>query len=171
MSFQFYHFQLFDMKRLSLLLLALIIGLGTASAQFEQGKTYIGASASGLGLSYSSNEKFRFGVDALAGKFVSDCLLVNATAGYEHTRYTDDVRLGLGARYYFDQCGIYIGAGAEFNHFTKSNNDLMIPVTVGYAFFINQFLTIEPALYYKMSLHDFSGNSAVGASLGLGFYF
>ncbi len=159
------------MKKLTLLLLLITVGFTTASAQFEKGTKYVGASASGLGLSYSSSEKFRFGLDALAGKFVADCLMLNATAGYEHTRLTDDVRIGLGARYYFEECGVYLGAGAEYNHFTKNSNDVMIPLTVGYAFFLNQYLTIEPSLYYKMSLHDFGDNSTFGCAIGLGFYF
>jgi len=156
------------MKRLTLLLLLLTTVFAAGHAQFERGKKYVSASATGLGLSYSSNEKFRLGVDATAGVFLADCFMVQASAGYEHKRHTDDVRIGLGVRYYFEECGIYLGAGAEYDHFTKSNNDVMIPVTVGYAFFI---LTIEPAAYYKMSLHDFGGNSTVGISIGLGFYF
>lgn len=159
------------MKKIPTLLILLLLAVTTAHAQFEQGKKYVGASLSGLGLSYSDNERFRFGVDASAGYFVADCLMLHASAGYEHTRNLDDVRVAAGARYYFDQCGIFLGAAAEYDHFTKSNNDVMIPVTIGYAFFINQYLTIEPSLYYKMSLHDFSGNSTVGASIGLGFYF
>lgn len=159
------------MKKLCTLLLLLVAAFTTAHAQFEQGTKYVGASTSGLGLSYSSNEKFRLGFDAHAGYFVADCLMLRASAGYEHKRNVDDVRVGAGVRYYFDSCGVYLGAGAEYNHFTKSNNDLMVPLTVGYAFFLNQYLTIEPSLYYKMSLHDFGGNSTFGASIGLGFYF
>lgn len=159
------------MKKITLVLLLIVAAFSTAHAQFEQGKKYVGASLTGLGLSYSANEKFRLGVDAAAGYFVADCLMLHASAGYEHTRNLDDVRVAAGARYYFDQCGIYLGAGAEYDHFTKSNNDVMIPVTIGYAFFINQYLTIEPSIYYKMSTHDFSDNSTVGASIGIGFYF
>ena len=159
------------MKKLLTLVLLIVTSWSVASAQFEQGTKYVGASASGFGLSYSSNEKFRLGLDATAGDFIADCLMLQATAGYEHKQHLDDVRIGAGARYYFDNCGIYLGAGAEFNHFTKNNNDLMIPLTVGYAYFINQYLTIEPSVYYKMSLHDFGGNSTFGVSIGLGFYF
>lgn len=158
------------MKRLNTLLLLCIIAL-TAHAQFEKGTKYIGASVSGLNLSYSSNEEFRLGLNAETGYFVSDCLLLKANIGYEHTKGMDDVKVGAGARYYFDQCGVFLGAGAEFNHFTKNNNDLMIPVEIGYAFYLNKYITIEPAAYYKMSLHDFSGNSTVGLRIGLGFYF
>jgi hypothetical protein len=63
------------------------------------------------------------------------------------------------------------GAGAEYSHFTPNNNDLRIPVEVGYAFFVNKNITIEPAVYYKMSLADFSDNSTVGLKIGFGFYF
>jgi hypothetical protein len=48
---------------------------------------------------------------------------------------------------------------------------LRIPVEVGYAFFVNKNITIEPAVYYKMSLADFSDNSTVGLKIGFGFYF
>ena len=115
------------------MLLLCIIAL-TAHAQFEKGTKYIGASVSGLNLSYSSNEEFRLGLNAETGYFVSDCLMLKANVGYEHTKGMDDVKVGAGARYYFDQCGVFLGAGAEFNHFTKNNNDLMIPVEIGYAF-------------------------------------
>ncbi len=158
------------MKKLMTLLL-LFIATMTANAQFEQGKKYVGASATGLGFSYSANEKFRFGLDAKAGYFVADCLMLTANVGYNHTRAIDDVNVGAGARYYFDQCGVYLGAGAEYAHYTSNNNDLMVPLRVGYSFFINRYLTIEPELYYKMSTHDFGNNSQVGVSIGLGFYF
>ena len=47
----------------------------------------------------------------------------------------------------------------------------MIPVEVGYAYYLNQYLSVEPSVYYKMSLHDFSGNSTVGLRVGLSYYF
>lgn len=158
------------MKRI-LWLVFLIVGTLSANAQFEKGKKTVGASISGLGMSYSASEKFRFSMDATAGYFVADCLQLRANVGYEHTRVTDDVRAGLGARYYFDQCGVFLGTGAEFVHYTKNSNDVQVPLEVGYAFFINRFITIEPSVYYKMSLEDFSDKSTVGFQLGLGFYF
>ncbi len=158
------------MKKWIIFLLLGAVAMG-AQAQFEKRTKYIGASLSGLGLSYSSNERFRMGLDAEAGYFMADCFLLKANVGYEHTRYTDDVGIGVTGRYYFSQNGIFMGAGAEYNHFTKNNNDVMIPVEVGYAFFLNQYLTLEPSVYYKMSLHDFSGNSTVGLRVGLSYYF
>ena len=48
---------------------------------------------------------------------------------------------------------------------------MQIPLEVGYAFFLNRYLTVEPAIYYKMSLDDFSDKSTVGLRVGFGFYF
>lgn len=158
------------MKKILLVLALLCATLG-ADAQFEQGKKYVESSISGLSMSYSGNEKFRFGLEAGGGYFIDDCLLLKANVGYNHTRAVDDFSVGAGARYYFDQCGVSLGAGAEYVHYTPSNNDVQIPLEVGYHFFLNRYITIEPALYYKMSLHDFSGNSTFGLKIGLGFYF
>lgn len=158
------------MKKWTILMLLFVVA-ASASAQFEKRTKYIGASLSGLGLSYSSNERFRMGLDLEGGYFLGDCFLLKGNIGYEHTRYTDDVRVGVTARYYFSQNGIFMGAGAEYNHFTKNNNDVMIPVEVGYAFYLNHYLALEPSVYYKMSLHDFSGNSTVGLRVGLSYYF
>ena len=158
------------MKKFSLLLLFLIASVA-AHAQFDKGKKYLGASVSGLGLSYSSNQEFRFGLDANVGYFAADNFMIRFNASYEHTKEIDDVSLGAGIRYYFDQVGVYIGAGGEYVHYTPSSNDVVIPIEIGYAFFLNDRVTIEPAVYYKMSLHDFSNNSTVGARLGFGFYF
>ena len=121
------------MKKLFTIVLLFAVAL-SASAQFEKGKKYVGASATGLGFSYSSNEKFRFGLEARAGYFVADCLMLTANLGYDHTRAVDDVAAGLGVRYYFDQCGVHVGAGLEYDHFTPDNNDVMIPLNVGYNF-------------------------------------
>jgi len=158
------------MKKI-LLICCLLIGTLSAHAQFEQGKKYVGASVSGIGMSYSKSEKFRFGLDATAGYFVADCLLLKANVSYNHTRAIDDVSVGAAARYYFDQCGVYLSGGAEYVHYTPNNNDVQIPLEVGYAFFLNRHITLEPALYYKMSLHNFADNSTFGLRIGLGFYF
>lgn len=158
------------MKKI-LLLMCMVFGTLTANAQFAQGTKYVSASLSGLGLSYSSNQKFRLGVDATAGYFMADCLMLKGNVTYDHTKEIDDISVGAGLRYYFDQCGVFMGAGADYVHYTPSDNDVQIPVEVGYAFFVNRFITIEPSLYYKMSLDSFSQKSTVGVRIGLGFYF
>ena len=158
------------MKKI-LLIMCLLLGTLTANAQFAKCTKYVSASLSGLGLSYSSNQKFRLGVDATAGYFMADCLMLKGNVTYNHTKEIDDISVGAGLRYYFDQCGVFMGAGADYVHYTPSDNDVQIPVEVGYAFFVNRFITIEPSLYYKMSLDSFSQKSTVGVRIGLGFYF
>ena len=158
------------MKKI-LLVLILLTGTLSASAQFEKGKKHLSTALTGLNLQYSGEQKFRFGLDANAGYFIDDCLMLRAQVGYNHTKESDDFNFGVGARYYFDQCGVFLGAGAIYIHYSPKSNDFAIPVEVGYAVFINKHLTIEPAAYYQMSVDDFSNKSTVGLKVGLGFYF
>lgn len=158
------------MKKLMLSLLLAVMAVG-ANAQFDKGTKYVSASASGLGLSYSSSEKFTLGLEATAGYFIQDAWMLYGQLGYDHTRYTDNFQLGVGGRYYFTQNGVYLGLGLKYGHATKSINNLFLCPEVGYAFYVNRFITIEPAVYYNMSLNDFSNGSKVGLKVGLGFYF
>lgn len=142
-----------------------------ANAQFESGTKYVNASLSGLSLSYSKKAEWRFGVQAEGGYYFADNWMARINAGYEHTKGANDVSVGAGVRYHFLQNGIFLGAGVEYNHFTTNVNDLMIPVEVGYTFYLNHYIAIEPALYYKMSTNDFADGSTVGLRIGLGYYF
>lgn len=153
------------------MLALLVFSVIASKAQFEEGTKYVGASVTNLGMSYSSSEKLRFGLEATAGYFLFDDIMLKADVGYNHRLHADDITLGLGGRYYFEQNGIYLGAGLEYCHETKNYNDLRIPVEVGYCFYVNHYVSIEPALYYKMSLNDFSDKSTVGLKVGLGLYF
>ncbi len=158
------------MKKILLCALLLLFGIN-AKAQFEAGTKYLGISSTGLGLSYSTSEKFRLNLEATAGYFVADKVLLKANVGYDHTKNIDDFSAGLGGRYYFVENGIFMGAGAEYVHYTSNSNDLMVPVEVGYAFYLNHYIAIEPSVYYKMSMDSFSKKSTVGLKVGFGFYF
>ena len=159
-----------NMKKWIITMLLLVFSVG-AKAQFEAGTGYVGASVSNLGLSYSTTEKFRFGANLSIGTFLADQFMLRADLGYNHTDAVDDFSTALMGRYYFMENGIFVGAGGEFVHYTKSRNDVMIPIELGYCFYLNHFVSIEPSVYYKMSLDDFSDKSAVGFKIGLGFYF
>lgn len=151
---------------------AQVIDLNNDAEQpFGQGTKYVNASLTNMGLSYNSSEKLRFGLDATAGYFLWDNVMLKATLGYDHKCHVDDLTLGLGGRYYFDQNGIFLGGGLEYCHETKNYNDLRIPVELGYCFYVNHYVSIEPALYYKMSINDFRDKSAVGLKVGIGLYF
>ena len=140
-------------------------------AQFEKGKNYINASLSGLNLSYSKNENTRLDLNFTAGRFVTTDWMIYGRLGYMHTDDYNHFTLGAGGRYYIEQNGLYLNLGLQYEHITPELNNLHLTPEIGYAFFINHYLTIEPAVYYNMSLNDFSDGSKVGFRLGLGYYF
>lgn len=154
-----------------MLFTALLLTL-TASAQFEKDKTYLGASLSGLDLSYNGDKNLTIGVDAMAGKFVDDNVLLYARAGYSHqvTEYDNILRLGVGGRYYITQNGIFLGANVNYIHADPSYNDLMPGVEVGYSFFLSRTVTIEPAVYYDQSFKNHKDFSTIGLRIGFGIY-
>lgn len=60
--------------------------------------------------------------------------------------------------------------GVPWTH-KNTNNNISLALEAGYCFYLNHFMSIEPALYYNMCLNDFSDGSRVGVKVGLGFYF
>ncbi len=155
---------------------ALAVGLltaVTASAQFEQGKAYIGGSLTGLNLSYSGKEELKLGVQAQAGYMVADDVMLLAGVAYKHTGNdfeADNFSVGVGGRYYIEQNGIYLGVNCKLLHANHDYNDVMPGVEVGYSFFLNGSVTVEPAVYYDQSFKNHSDYSAIGLKLGVGVY-
>ena len=94
------------MKKILLLLFVFSLSVVSASAQFEEGKKYAGASLSGLDMNYSGNGKFSLGVQGKAAYFFSDNLMLLAEAGYDHQGNQDNgdaIHVGVGGRYYITQ--------------------------------------------------------------------
>lgn len=158
------------MKKYVMLLLVML-GTLTASAQFEKGKTYIGASLSGLDLSYNGSKELSLGVQGKAGYLVDENLMLLGEAGYEHAGrgLGHNFTAGVGGRYYITQNGIFLGANCKYVH-ARSYNDLMPGVEVGYAFFLSHTVTIEPSIYYQQSFKDHSDYSTIGLKVGFGIY-
>ena len=160
------------MKKKLLMVFAALLMTVSASAQFEEGKMYCGASLTGLNLSYNGADELNLGLQAKAGYFITDDIMLSAQLG-DQTSSSDVIpnhyEVGAGARYYIEQNGIFLGAGAKYVH-TGHYNDFMPGVEVGYAFFISKTVTIEPALYYDQSLKDHSQYSTIGLKVGIGIY-
>ncbi len=157
-------------KRLAFLVIVIAMA-STANAQFEQGKIFVGSSLTGLNMSYSGLDHLRLGIQAQGGYFLEDNILVHANAEFRHSENSDDVySAGVGGRYYIIQNGIFLGANAKWIHARHSYNDVMPGVEVGYAFFINGSVTIEPAIYYNQSFKNHSDFSEIGLKIGLGIY-
>ncbi|EGC20074.1 hypothetical protein HMPREF9141_1314 [Prevotella multiformis DSM 16608] len=154
-----------------LLVAAMVVSL-CASAQFQEGKGYLGASLTGLDLHYNGQDGFNVGIEGKAGYFPWDNIMVLASFDAVHDgskTVADHITVGVGGRYYITQNGLYLGAGVKLLHANHSYNDLMPGAEVGYAFFINRSVTIEPALYYDQSFKK-SDYSTVGLKVGLGIY-
>ena len=160
------------MKKLITIIAVLACTLN-ASAQFESGKVFAGASLSGFDMNYSGEDKFCLGIELEGGYFFADNLLVKAQFGYNRRGNDDegdDIYAGIGARYYIIQNGLYLGLGAILKHEFHNYNDIMPEIEVGYAFFINHYVTIEPAIYYDQSFKCHSDYSKIGLRVGVGLY-
>ena len=121
--------------------------LNDSKTPFTQGKTYVGASLSSTDLSYNGLSKGHLGINGKVGYFFADNLLGTAQVAYE--KYKD--------------VPYSIILGAEFD-------DLLPSVQVGYSFFINRTVTIEPELYYEQSFKNHKDYSQVGLRIGIGIY-
>jgi len=143
----------------------------TANAQFEEGKIYVNTSLTGLDMSYSGIEKARLGLQVQGGYMLMDNIMALGSLSIDHSDISDKVTVGAGGRYYILQNGIYLGANIKAVHGDDGYNDLLPGVEVGYAFFLNRNLTIEPALYYDQSFKSHSDYSKIGLRIGFGYYF
>ena len=141
------------MKKITTLLLMLAIAM-TTQAQFQKGKGYLGASLTGVDLNYTGKNGFSLGVEAKAGYLLEDNWMVLAQASLKHNGaegVPSSFTAGVGGRYYIVQNGLYLGANLKYLHADHSYDDLMPGAEVGYAFYVNRSVTIEPAVYYDHS--------------------
>lgn len=153
-------------------MLAMLIMTLAANAQFEKGTKYINASITGLDLSYNGNKELSFGFQAKGGYFFDDCWQINTMIGFEKQgKYAKGAfQIGAGGRYYILQNGLYTGVNVKAI-LSSGYNDFMPGIELGYSFFLNDKVTIEPAVYYDQSFKGHSDYSTVGLRVGLGLYF
>ena len=148
--------------------------LNDSTTPFSEGKAYLGASLSGADLSYSGITKGHLGLQAKAGYFFADNLMGLAQLGYENNVNKDHsyatVLLSAGGRYYIQQNGLYLGVSAIYKHLGKNCDDFLPSVQVGYSFFLNSTVTIEPEIYYEQSFKNHKDYSTIGLRIGIGVY-
>lgn len=148
--------------------------LNDPETPFYQGKFYVGASASSASLAYSKNTDFALGLNAKAGYLFMDNVMALGVVGFDSQKNFDNItmQIGAGARYYFEQNGIYLGAIAKYAHSKagESFSDFRPEVHAGYCFFLGRHVTIEPEVYYEHSFKN-SDYSGFGLRLGFGLYY
>lgn len=161
------------MKKFALLICMLVVTV-SANAQFEKGKWFVNPSITGLELSYDTDaDKTSFGLNAQGGAFLIDnlALLINLGANWNALGSDTNVyTAGVGARYYFDKIGIFLGANGNVERWDWDHDDdtqFSFGLEAGYAYFLTRTVTIEPAVYWNLREHG----SKLGLKLGFGFYF
>lgn len=158
------------MRKLIFALLLAAFSLG-ASAQFEKGTKYVAASLSDFGLSYNKHNDFRLGLHATGGYFIRDGWMLLGGIGWEHDNGSDLVDVGVAGRYYMVRNGIYFNLGLKYQHTSPNLNNIYLTPEVGYCFYLNNRVSIEPAIYCDMSMNHFKDFTKIGFRIGFGYYF
>ena len=149
--------------------------LNESETPFTEGKFYVSASASSASFAYSKSTDFKLGLNAKAGYLFMDNLMVLGVVEFSGQNNFDilTTQIGAGARYYFENCGIYLGAIAKYAHvksFETNFSDFRPEIHAGYCFFLGRHVTLEPEAYYEHSFKD-SDYSGFGLRIGIGVYF
>ena len=149
--------------------------LDDSETPFTEGKFYVSASASSASFAYSKSTDFKLGLNAKAGYLFMDNLMVLGVVEFSGQNNFDilTTQIGAGARYYFENCGIYLGAIAKYAHvksFETNFSDFRPELHAGYCFFLGRHVTLEPEAYYEHSFKD-SDYSGFGLRIGIGVYF
>jgi hypothetical protein len=144
--------------------------LNDPTTPFSQGKVYVGASLSGMDLSYSGLTDGRLALQGKVGYFFADNLLGTVQLSCDKSKHEYAYfSAGAGGRYYIEQNGLYLGASAFYRH-QSDYDDILPSVQLGYSFFINRTVTIEPELYYEQSFKNHKDYSTLGLRIGIGIY-
>jgi len=156
-------------KKFFLLLVAMMMSLAS-NAQFEQGKMYANAGFSSIDLNFNSTSKWNLDICGKVGYMFMDSWMAVGDAYWGiHQKSPNDFGLGAGIRYYIEQNGLYLGAGARYKH-SENYDDFVPNIAVGYAFFLSRTVTVEPELYYDISTKSFKDYSGFGLRIGFGIY-
>ena len=157
-------------KKLLISVVALFVSMASF-AQFEAGKKYVGASLSSLSLSYNGLEEGNFGIEAKGGYMFENDWMATAQIGY-HKQHDvpSSFMAAVGARYYIVQNGLYLGLSVNYVHAGESYDDFLPSLQVGYAFFLNDKVTVEPEIYYNQSFKNHGDYSTIGLRIGFGVY-
>lgn len=160
------------MKKVILSLLFAVVSMG-AFAQFDRGTKYVGANleGTGFGMGYSKSTDFFIGLRANAGYFFADQWMALGEFGWSHQNGNSSVDLGAGARYYLRQNGLFFSGLFKFKHIPGDINNVYLTPEVGYCFYLNDHVSIEPAVYVDMCLNHFKDFTKVGLKIGFGYYF
>ena len=169
------------MKKIIFLMALAIVGVATASAQFEAGGKTLSGRLTGLDFTYSSKDKSSIAmVDlSLAGSyFVANNFAVEALFGitaenrsYDGTSYYKDnaVQFGIGARYYVWNA-LFAGVGYQGHKIKDVDLINFLNVGVGYTYYITDNVFFEPTIVFnKMLEKDSPSTFCLQIGIGVNF--
>jgi hypothetical protein len=156
------------MKKILMLLFMAVATLG-ANAQFDKGTHYVGAGLSGLGIGWEKGS-FNFGIGAEYGYFVADSWMIGGAVNYAHKGGSNSVQVKPYFRYSFKANGLNLGCGLQYEHVGFSQNYIQLSPQVGYTFYLNDKVSIEPALYADFGMNDFRNGTNAGLKIAFGLY-
>lgn len=142
----------------------------------DQGRIILGTSAglsfTGVQIDGVDDTYFNFSLNTSGGYFIMDNLALNLQLDYQYTKFGDEssssVTTGLSARYYFPPM-IFIGTGYITSIPDEGESSGYIPAEVGYAYFLNRNIALEPAIVLLMGGHN-NATFAYSLNLGVGIY-
>ena len=138
---------------------------------FGEGKFYMSTGLSGMDLNWKQNDKWHLDLQAKGGYLFMDNVMINAQLAYDYRKHgANSLEAGAGLRYYIEQNGLYVGASGNYVHKWHTLDDFQPSAQLGYAFFLNRTVTLEPEIYYTQSLKD-NDYSGFGFRIGIGIYF
>jgi len=165
------------MKKLLFSLLCALTFSAVSQAQtqdrlpFAQDKLYTGASLSGFDLNWNKSQSWHMNVAAKCGYLFEDDWMILGKVGYDwYKKGTKTLEAGAGLRYYIEQNGLFLGASGEYHH-NAEYDDFLPSAQLGYCYFLNRTVTIEPELYYNLSMKNHTEYSGFGFRIGIGIYF
>ncbi len=134
--------------------------------------TQLGGSFSIVSVKDSEDNLTQLNIELDGGYFVMDNLAVGLVSGFTHTKLGDtdnsNFHIGPFARYYTNM-NLFFGAGYLYSS-TKDSEDFgTIPVEIGYAYFFNRYLALEPAITIGIPGNN-SNNFITNFGIGLGLY-
>lgn len=163
------------MKKIFIALLLAAVSLG-ASAQFQKGTKYVNASLTGFGLDYHKAGGFHIGIGAGGGYFIADSWALLGQLGWDHQDGANEFEIGFNARYYLKNNGLFFTGGLKYGAFNPGGDEpvsrnIYLTPEIGYCFYLNNHVSIEPSVFLDMSMNHFSDFTKVGLKLSFGYYF
>ena len=164
------------------MLLCIAVGV---MAQTEQGKIRIGGSSSldfiNLKHDGADGSTNMFDLNLNGGYFIMDNLSIDVGLGFSMEKYSEANDASttftgeIGARYYLP-VNVFAGAGFDFMSYKEgeSVSGTGVKLKVGYSWFVNDNIAIEPIIGYRIGLTDkdkYTKYNQISAQVGISLFF